>query len=70
MRIEITITRGVNMSNGGIEIDGERDYEVTVEIDSDGIADRYGYTDGGAGEEFVLTADEIDRVYDLRDHAQ
>lgn len=62
MRIEITITRDVNMSNGGIEIDGERDYDVVIDM-ADGVADRYGYTDGGEGEEFELTSSEIDRAY-------
>jgi hypothetical protein len=62
-KVEIKITRNVNMSNGGIEIDGERDYEVTVAVD-EGVVARYGYTDGGNGYEFTLTEDERDRARD------
>ena len=63
-KIEIKITRGVNMSNGEVEIDGEKDYEVYVSVD-EGVPDRYGHTDGGSGEEFELSDDERDRVRDL-----
>ena len=64
MQIQITITRDVNMSNGGIEIDGEKDYDVYVAVE-EGVVDQYGYTDQGNGYEFKLTDDEREQVRDL-----
>ncbi len=63
-KVLLTITRDVNMSNGGIEIDGEKDFDVTVDV-SEGVPDHYGYTEQGRGEEFKLTDDERERVRDM-----